>query len=165
MARLTVVVSALLLAAAGGANEAMQRVDFTLFEFTESIGEGSIDPRPDGENTLLLQFWASWCHSCGSLMWDMDELVTDNEGVNYVAVSIDDEADDARTYIRKHRLYTKYSDRYFVDSEKALSRSLDVTTVPTILLVDGDGTVLVRKSGHLNAADLNDFVAAMHGDR
>ena len=97
-------------------------------------------------------------------MWDMDELVSQNEGVSYVAVSIDDETDDARTYIRKHRLYSKYSDRYFVDVEKALSGSLDITTVPTILLVDDQGNVLVRKSGHLNGADLRDFVVAMNRD-
>jgi len=164
MARLTVVVNALLLAASGTANEAGQRVDFALFESAEPIGDGSIDPRPAKGNTLLLQFWASWCHSCGSLMWDMDDLASDNEGVSYVAVSIDDEVQDARTYIRKHSLYEKYSDRYFVDSEKALSRLLDVTTVPTIMLVDAEGNVLVRKSGHLNGADLRDFVIAMNRD-
>ena len=164
MARLTFVVAALLLAASGIAGDGAQRVDFALFESVEPIGDGSVDPRPAAGETLLLQFWASWCHSCGSLMWDMDELVSGNEGVSYVAVSIDDRADDARTYIRKHRLYAKYSDRYFVDSDKALSGLMDVTTVPTILLVDTEGRVLVRKSGHLNGADLREFAVAMNRD-
>jgi thiol-disulfide isomerase/thioredoxin len=161
LARLILVVAAFLLVASVVASDDGQRLDFALFESAEPIGEGSIDPRPLAGNTLLLQFWASWCHSCGSLMWDMDELATANDGVTYVAVSIDDAVEDARTYIRKHRLYEKYSDRYFVDSGKALSGSLDVTTVPTIFLVDAAGNVLVRKSGHLNGADLREFVIAM----
>ena len=164
MARLTVAMLAWLLTVPGNAGEPVQHVDFSLFESAESIGDGTVDPRPPPGSTLLLQFWASWCHSCGSLMWDMDELTSDNAGVTYVAVSIDDEADDARTYIRKHRLFEKYSDRYFVDSEKALSGSLDVMTVPTILLIDADGKVLVRKSGHLNGADLRELVVAMNSD-
>ena len=162
MNRLIVILAALLLSAAGLAGDSGQRLDYSLLEAADPIGDGAIEPRPDKGGTLLLQFWASWCHSCASLMWDMDERATDNAGVTYVAVSIDDAVADARNYIRRHRLYEKYSTRYFVDSGKALSGSLNVTTVPTILLVDAEGNVLVRKSGHLNGADLREFVMAMN---
>ena len=97
-------------------------------------------------------------------MWDMDELTSRNEGVRYIAVSIDDDKDAARAYIRRHGLYEKYSDRYFVDAERTLSGVLGILTVPTILLIDSDGGVLVRKSGHLNAADYRDFTQAMQGN-
>ena len=165
MNRLIVFFAALLLSAAGLASDTGQRLDYALFGAAQPIGDGAIDPRPAEGETLLLQFWASWCHSCASLMWDMDELVSRNDGVGYVAVSIDDDAEAARDYIRKHRLYAKYANRYFVDAGKALSGSLGVVTVPTILLVNRDGDVLVRKSGHLNAADYRDFVTAMNGNR
>ena len=160
-----IIVLTVMIALSVAATADQQRVDFELFEGVRSIGDGALDPRPDEGETLLLQFWASWCHSCGSLMWDMDEIVTQNEGVRYIAVSIDDVADDARAYVRKHRLYEKYSDRYFLDADKQLSQSLGVNTVPSIFLVDRDGTVLVRKSGHLNSADLRDFVSAMRAAR
>jgi thiol-disulfide isomerase/thioredoxin len=161
MNRLIVITATLLFAASSLAADSGQRVDFSLFESAQAIGDGAIEPRPAEDETLLLQFWASWCHSCSSIMWDMDELLSQNDGVGYVAVSIDDDIDAAETYIRRHGLYQKYSDRYFVDTGKALSESLGVNTVPTILLVDADGQVLVRKRGHLNAADLRDFVVAM----
>ena len=165
MNRLIVIFAALLIAATGLASDSGQRLDFTLFGSAKAIGDGAVEPRPAAGETLLLQFWASWCHSCGSIMWDMDELTSQNDGVRYVAVSIDDDTDAARVYIRKHGLFNKYSDRYFVDAEKALSGSLEIATVPTILLIDSNGDVLVRKSGHLNAADYRDFVMAMRGDR
>jgi len=161
MKRINLIIAAIILATAGMASESRQQVDFALFDTALPIGDGAIEPRPGADETLLIQFWASWCHSCGSLMWDMDEIVSRNDGVRYVAVSIDDDVDAARVYIRKHRLFEKYSDRYFVDSEKAFAASLDITTVPTILLVNSRGEVLVRKSGHLNAADFQEFARAM----
>ena len=153
------------LAAQVTAVRAAGAVDFALFDDVDPIGDGAADPRPGDGEVLLLQFWASWCHSCGSLMWDMDEIVGRDDRVRYIAVSLDDEADAAAAYIRKHKLYTKYADRYFVDSTKVLSASLDVQTVPSILLVTPDGDVLLAKSGHLNSSDLNDIVTVIRNHK
>ena len=43
----------------------------------------------------LIQFWASWCHSCGTILWDFDQLLSQHSTVEYIAVSIDEEATDA----------------------------------------------------------------------
>jgi thiol-disulfide isomerase/thioredoxin len=165
MVRILILAILVVTPVAVSADENHPRIDFELFDDVRSIGDDAVHPRPAEGETLLLQFWASWCHSCGSLMWDMDELVTRNEGVHYIAVSIDDVPEDARVYVRKHRLYEKYSDRYFLDAGKKLSQSLGVNTVPTIFLVDSEGRVLVRKSGHLNSTDLRDFVSGMQNAR
>jgi thiol-disulfide isomerase/thioredoxin len=143
------------------ASDSDPRVDYDVFAGVTPIGESAVILRPANGETVLLQFWASWCHSCGSIMWDMDKLVTQNPGVKYIAVSLDDELADAQNYIRKHSLYKKYSDRYFFDSGKQFSTSIGVSSVPTIVLVDGDGKILVQKFGHLNSADLQDFVSAV----
>lgn len=152
---------ALLISATVWSGEPDDRLDYDLFAAASPIGTAAVELRPEAGGKLLLQFWASWCHSCGALMWDMDELVSRNSGIKYVAVSLDDDIAAARHYIRKHRLYEKYSDRYFIDSDKRLSESLGVATVPSIFLVDENGTILLRKSGHLNSADLQEFAAAI----
>ena len=136
-------------------------VDFGLFDEIRPLGEADGSAAAPAEGVLLLQFWASWCHSCGSLMWDMDEIVSNNDGVTYLAVSIDEDTDAATSYIRKHKLYSKYKDRYFVDSGKVLSASLGIETVPSILVVTPAGDVLLYKSGHLNSTDLRDIVGAI----
>ncbi len=136
-------------------------VDFALFDDVSPLGEAESSPGAPDEGLLLMQFWASWCHSCGSLMWDMDDIVSRNEGVSYLAVSLDDDPDAARRYIRKHKLYPKYQDRYFLDGEKRLSASLGIETVPSILVVTPAGEVLLHKSGHLNSTDLKDIVGAI----
>ena len=163
LARFLVAGTVITLIALGSDVRAALSVDFSLFDSVEPIGEGAVDPRPEAGEVLLLQFWASWCHSCGALMWDLDDIVDRDDRVKYVAVSLDDEASDAASYIRKHRLFEKYANRYFVDSDKRLSAALDVETVPSILLVTTDGSVLLAKSGHLNSTDLNDIVSAIRG--
>lgn len=113
------------------------------------------------DKPLLLQFWASWCHSCGAIMFDLDELLQKYPGTDYLAISLDDEQDDARQYIEKHSLYQKYNDRYFIDLDKLLATKLGVETIPTIILLDATGNEVVRRSGHLNSADLQQFSAGM----
>lgn len=156
--RLLLLTGVLLLAPLSIAGE--PRLQYELFESVTPIGSGAAEARPGDGETLLLQFWASWCHSCGGIMWEMDELVSQTSGLRYIAVSLDERPADAREYIRAHKLFEKYSDRYFVDADKELSASLGVTTVPTVLLVDAEGRILARKSGHLNSADLNELQAA-----
>jgi thiol-disulfide isomerase/thioredoxin len=103
---------------------------------------------------MLLQFWASWCHSCSSIMFDLDELLVQYPNTDYLAISLDDERDDALRYIEKHALYKKYNNQYFIDSDKLLSTTLGIETVPTVILLDADGNEVVRRSGHLNGTDL-----------
>ena len=136
-------------------------LNYELLTRVTPIGTSATELRPAEDEMLLLQFWASWCRSCGSLMFDMDKLVSQNPDMKYVAVSLDDEFAAAENYIRKHKLYAKYADRYFVDTDKQFSLSLGVESVPSILLVDPSGTVLVKKFGHLNSADLHEFVTAV----
>jgi thiol-disulfide isomerase/thioredoxin len=114
-----------------------------------------------GAEPVLLQFWASWCHSCAGIMWDMDELMQTYSSIQYLAVSLDEDPQNARDYIRQHALFEKYSDRYFHDENKVLAGQMGVETVPTILLIDGNGEVVVRKTGHLNSKDKQDLVSAM----
>ena len=144
------------------ASDADPRLDYDLFAAVTPIGNSAIELRPAKDEILLLQFWASWCQSCGSIMWDLDKLVSQNPGMKYIGVSLDDKIADAKNYIRKHRLFEKYSDRYYIDVDKRFSISLGVESVPSILLVDGNGKILVKKSGHLNSADLQEFVSAFH---
>jgi len=141
------------------------RVDLALLDALEPLESSSADTRPSGQDQLLLQFWASWCHSCGALMWDIDELLSRRPGVGYLAISLDDDDEAARGYIEKHGLFAKYRDRYFIDADRKLSASLEISTVPVVMLVDSTGNILVSAFGHLNSADLRDFADAMSNAR
>jgi len=110
---------------------------------------------------VLLQFWASWCHSCSSIMFDLDKLLKLYPDTDYLAVSMDEERDDALQYIQKHALYKKYNDHFFLDYDKILATKLGVETVPTVILFDAERNEVVRRSGHLNSNDLLQLSAGM----
>lgn len=137
------------------------RVDLALLDGLDPLAAESAETRPAGTDLLLLQFWASWCHSCGALMWDLDEILSRRVGVGYLAISIDDDEAAARGYIERHGLFAKYRDRYFMDTDRKLSASLDISAVPVVMLVDSQGNVLASAFGHLNSTDLRNFANAM----
>jgi thiol-disulfide isomerase/thioredoxin len=110
------------------------------------------------DEPVLLQFWASWCRSCGQLMADLDDIAVRFPHVRYLAVSIDDDAAAARRRLKAHPLFPQYSDRFFHDADQQLSKRFDVVTVPTILIIDADGRERLRHSGHFNSTDLNRIV-------
>jgi thiol-disulfide isomerase/thioredoxin len=120
----------------------------------QSLGNPATHSAEFRGKPMLLQFWASWCHSCSSIMFDLDKLLVQYPNTDYLAVSLDDERDDALQYIEKHALYKKYNDQYFIDSDKLLSTTLGIETVPTVILLDANGNEVVRRSGHLNGTDL-----------
>ena len=140
---------------------AQPSIDKLPFSQLQPLGDTPSNTAVISEKPLLLQFWASWCHSCSAIMFDLDELLQKYPDTDYLAVSLDEKQVDAKQYISKHKLYQKYNDRYFIDEGKILATKLGVETVPTIILIDAAGNEVVRKSGHLNSADLQQFSAGM----
>jgi len=101
----------------------------------------------------LLQFWASWCHSCAGFMYDLDEISASTK-TPYYAISIDKKFIDAKSYLAKHPLYEKHKNRFWFDQQSKLKQSLAITTVPTLVIIDQQGNIIWRTSGHFNSDDL-----------
>lgn len=103
----------------------------------------------------LVQLWASWCHSCGSILWDISELLENNKKVEFLAVSIDKDPEKALNYISRHALYNKLESNFYHDAEAKFSSYFNIETVPTILILDPSNSIIFRHQGHLNSFDLN----------
>lgn len=103
----------------------------------------------------IIQFWASWCHSCGSILWDIDKILDNHPDVEYLAVSIDDNFQSALNYIKKHSLYKKYTKSFYHDTQHQLKKRFEVDTIPSIFVINKLDKVVYRHQGHLNSTDLN----------
>lgn len=106
---------------------------------------------------LLVQFWASWCRSCSGISSELERLVlpyqqSKSSRLHFLSVSIDESTAEAQKTVEQ-RKSTFLSQHAFHDSHKHLSTSLKIESVPTIVLVDRDGTILLRKEGHLSASE------------
>lgn len=125
--------------------------------FADNVVRGeSLQDRP-----LLLQFWESWCRSCGQLMSDMDEVAARFPAVRYLVVSTDENPADARRRLDSHPLFSERPDRFFHDSSQQLATHFDVDTVPTVLVIGADGSERLRHSGHFNASELKRLVSLL----
>jgi len=113
------------------------------------------DLEPYSGPTLIL-FWASWCHRCSSMFAELATLAADYPHAKVVALSIDDDKKDALAYLQKQS--TTATDLSLIhfrwDDRETLKTSLDVQSVPTLILLSKDSTVLSRNNGHLKKADL-----------
>jgi thiol-disulfide isomerase/thioredoxin len=143
--------------AAAGESGAAWQADLSLPGFSDNtLTAADVDGRP-----VLLQFWASWCSSCATLLWDLDALSHGFPDAAYYAVSTDDDAAAPRAYLERHPLFEREPQRFYFDASGALQRDLAVDAVPLILLFDATGHELLRHSGHMNAADLQRFRNAL----
>lgn len=136
-------------------NAASQTASFNVAALAVgALGDEYFDPESVAGRPVLMQFWASWCGSCGSIMWELDELLKVHPQTAYLAISTDAEVGSARDYASKHALFEQRRKSFVHDKDTLTAQAFDVTTVPTIILLDAEGNTRLRHLGHLNSADI-----------
>ena len=103
----------------------------------ESLGDVELGGQP-----VVINFWASWCAPCRDELPELNRLAA--EGAVVVAVSIDDRPEDMARFLQKNPLPD-------VETvwDPALARELDVSGIPTTVIVDSGGLVVFRTQGYL----------------
>ncbi|MGE4070864.1 MAG: TlpA family protein disulfide reductase [Lysobacterales bacterium] len=109
----------------------------------------------------LVQFWASWCHSCSGVTTDLSKIVADYPQTRYLAISTDEVAANAAGAAERMSGYAQGRAAVMHDSGGEWAQRYQVVTVPTVLVLDAQGRELARFMGHLNATDLSGVAAAL----
>lgn len=101
----------------------------------------------DSDGPVLIQFWASWCGRCSTMFGELDALARDHSGLQFLTVSIDDDAKAALTYLEDRSEDLAHITALH-DSKGTLAKKYEVSSVPLVLLVGPNGKVLFRMDGH-----------------
>ena len=110
--------------------------------------------KKDPTKPLVVQFWAAWCRSCGTILWDIDQLIRPTENnIQFIMISLDESSETALATMKQHGLYQKYKSYQFFAGGKQLAKHLNVQSVPEIHIFSASGQPLKKINGHLTATE------------
>ena len=95
---------------------------------------------------LVMDFWATWCGPCRAQHPLYDEVkrrFKDRPEVVFLSINTDEEHDGVREFLQEH----KWDHRVYF--EDGLSSALQVSSIPTTILLNKKGEVVSRMNGFI----------------
>ncbi|SFB47613.1 Peroxiredoxin [Cohnella sp. OV330] len=122
--------------------------DFTL----KDLDGNAVSLRDLRGKAVYLNFWTTWCKWCKKEMPAMKRVYESFEGrdLAIVAVDIGEGRDKVATYIDQGG----YPFQVLLDSDKSVSKSYRVTSIPVSVFVDKEGRVAYRKLGTMKEDEM-----------
>ena len=96
---------------------------------------------------VMVNFWATWCGPCRQEMPQLDRLYQKYKSSGFVllGVNVDDDARKAGDVAAKLGITFPV----LLDTDKAVSKLYDLSTMPSTVIIDRDGKVRYLHRGYL----------------
>lgn len=110
----------------------------------------------------MVDFWATWCAPCRASMPRVQELWQEYlpAGVELYSVDTDDDGPDREPNVKEFLMKYRLSFPVVLDDGSA-ARAFDVSSLPTMLLLDRQGTVVWTHVGALTASREKELRASL----
>lgn len=121
------------------------------------LSGGSFDLEQTRGKAVVLSFWASWCGPCRLELPALDALAKERDDVAIYAVNVDRNRGAAQRFLQAVPI-----DLPVVWDNQAMALGqYDVTSMPTMFLMDAKGTVKFRKTGFSREKGLAELEGAL----
>ena len=124
-----------------------------------ATGANTVDLASFRGQIVVLDFWATWCGPCNITSPILDGFAKAHagEGVKVLGISTDNDEDDVRTWLTRHRV------SYVIahDGDGTAGRAFGVSNLPTLVIIDRLGNIRARRVGVTQRAELERLLAAV----
>lgn len=107
------------------------------------LEDGSFSLEAHRGRPVVLSFWASWCAPCRFELPALEAFVKEHPEVVAVAINVDRDPADARRFLSRLGVDLPV----VLDPEARLMGAYQVASMPTMFLIDPNGTVKLVKVG------------------
>ena len=129
----------------------------------EGVNGPAVDSQELKGQLVVVQFWASWCTSCGGLTKDLGAILEKAKAKpRLLSVSLDETREAAEKGLERIRIPGAGGQSYHFDRGRKLADALGQVAVPTIVVVGKNGEVLSKISGHFGDAQKNELAARLN---
>ncbi len=106
---------------------------------------------------VVLAFWASWCSPCRHELPDLSQLARAHPQVSWLTVNVDRSAASAQAFLARFPTDLPVA----LDPEARSMSLLSVSSMPTLILLDRQGRVALRKAGYSRTKGFAELEAAL----
>ena len=93
---------------------------------------------------VVLSFWASWCSPCRYELPELNNLIEKYPNIQFIAVNVDKSVGPAKKFLRGITLDMPI----VMDNSAVILGEYGVISMPTLFLIDSNGTVQYTKVGY-----------------
>ncbi len=108
----------------------------------------------NGGKPFIMSFFATWCHPCRRELNNINDVYEEwqeETGVKLIAVSIDDAQDVAK--VKPLVISSGWEYEVLLDPNGDFKRALNITSVPTVIVFDGTGKIISRRTGYVEGSE------------
>jgi len=102
---------------------------------------------------VMVNFWATWCGPCREEMPQLNRLYQKYRSAGFVLLGVNVDDDTRKAADVAGKLGVTFP--VLLDTDKAVSKLYDLSTMPSTVLIDRDGKVRYVHRGYLNGYEDN----------